>query len=92
MLSNILNAFALVGLWGYLRQVPVGWKEFWAVYFVLSLALSLVALVANATYSGALEPLTLVMLSLASLLVLPLYFALWQYAFSSPRVWSKPNA
>ena len=31
----IFNGYGVVGLWGYLRGTVIGWRRFWAVYFVL---------------------------------------------------------
>lgn len=87
---GMFNLFALAGLWGYIRQVAVGWQPVWAAYFVLSLMLGAVPLVLMLIDPGPSLGLV-VALGFSSALVLPLYLALWRYAFRSPAVWA-PDA
>lgn len=85
--AGVINAIGLIGVWGYLRQVAVGYRVLWVGYFALSVVASLLALGLNAADSvpaGA--------LLLALVFVLPLYYALWQYAFRSPGVWQASDA
>jgi len=95
VLASIFAAFSLVGLWGYIRQVPIGWKQFWVVYFALSLFLSVVLtvgiLVAVELPPGTLG-LFLALLALGGLFAAPLYVALWRYAFRSAHLWSEGEA
>lgn len=87
-LLGVVTTFALVGLWGYMRQIAIGWKQFWAVYFCISLALNGTALVGFAiTSRHPLDASMLMFLATTAVLLAPLHLALWRYAFRSPRVW-----
>lgn len=87
---GIVNAVALAGLWGYIRQVAVGSCMFWAGYFVLSVLLNLASLLVNiATAEGSGVPFAIIALSAA--LVLPLHIALWRYAFCSRAAWAQAS-
>jgi hypothetical protein len=91
--SNTFNAFGLAGLWGYIRQVAVGGRSLWVGYFIVSICLSLVAVVFNLVdVSRADITFLLFLIGIAGGLALPLYFALWRYAFRSAHVWLKTNA
>ena len=72
---------------GYIRQESVGPQAFWVLYFILSVLLSVAALAVNVTES---MPVGFVMFSLA--LSLPLYYALWHYAFRSQSAWRESDA
>jgi hypothetical protein len=85
--SGIVNAFGLVGLMGYIRQLAIGSRSVWAGYFAVSVILSVVALSLNVADSA---PVAVLLVALA--LALPLYYALWQYAFRSPLAWQRADA
>jgi hypothetical protein len=85
--NSIVNAFGLVGLWGYIRQVAVGHRLFWAGYFAVSVLLSAIATALNVA-----DAAPAVVLAFALTFVLPLYYALWQYAFRSPGAWRVADA
>ena len=85
---GIFDAVGLIGLWGWLRQVAIGWRAFWACYLALTVLFSL--LEAAIGFFGASPPdfQTLVLgLCAIVLLLSPLYVALWRYAFRSDSVW-----
>jgi hypothetical protein len=89
--TSIVSAFGLAGLWGYIRQVAVGWRLLWAAYFALSLALNVAMLTLTLVELGPSSELFAVWL-LVSLLVFPLYLALWRYAYRSPAAWLATDA
>lgn len=85
--SSLFNAFALVGLWGYLQQIRIGSRPFWVAYFLLSVALSAVSL--TLVFNDAERQVPAGVFAVLLVLVLPLYFALWRYAFACAPVWVK---
>jgi heme/copper-type cytochrome/quinol oxidase subunit 4 len=84
---GIVNAFGLVGLVGYIRQLAIGSRAIWAGYFAVSVVLSLVAL--SLYVADSAPPAVLL---IAFVLAVPLYYALWQYAFRSPLAWQATDA
>lgn len=84
----VFGGYGLVGLWGYLRRVAVGWRKFWIVYFIIFVAaalcgVGLIAWVAGVTHSAT----SYFVLIAAILLCAPHCFALWHYAFRSDPMW-----
>lgn len=76
------GAIGLVGLWGYLRRRPVGWRWLWVLYLVL-----LVLHVVHAAYRCFLMPtpgraVLAVAVVVGMALVTPLFVALWRYVFT----------
>jgi len=80
---------SLVGLWGYLRRRPLGRRYLWIGYFCLLI----IDLLARWLFGPSVEiPPEFrlafsVVIVVCSALVIPLYIALWRYAFRSPDVW-----
>ncbi|MEZ5463566.1 hypothetical protein [Dokdonella sp.] len=89
---GIVNAFALVGLWGYISQVAVGWRLFWVLYFVASVVANIVGFALFAAGIGQRDFAFLAIVSFSIVLVAPMYLALWRYAFRSPKVWMIQSA
>jgi hypothetical protein len=89
LVLGIVNAFALAGVWGYIRQVAVGWRLFWVFYFVFSALGSLVGFIALIASVDCLDFGIFAILGCGALLVAPMYLALWRYAFRSPCVWAR---
>lgn len=80
----------LVGLWGYLRHVPIVDRRLWMGY----LGLFVVWLVFNIAVQFGRHPDAGLMPSLAAslgmmLVCAPQAWALWCYVFRSPRVWRR---
>ena len=92
MLAAILDGFGLVGLWGYLRGIAIGWRVFWGIYlalFLIELACGVAGTALFAAKSGAVMPYLLVIALL--LLAAPQCLALWRYAFRSGAIWQAAN-
>ena len=85
---TVVHAFALVGLFGYLRSVAIGWREFWLVYLGLSLSLHATGLAFALSHEAVRETGLAVILTLLALLMLPMFLALWRYAFRCPGLWA----
>jgi hypothetical protein len=84
----VFNGYALVGLWGYLRSSAIGWRKFWAVYFVLFM-LSAAYSIGMVAWAAALSHTFMLycILAVAILLCAPQCFALWRYAFRNTSIW-----
>ena len=87
-LLAFFNAYALVGLWGYLRRVSIGWRKFWIVYFILFAAQAVygVGLVAWLAWQSH-AAMYYYMFVAAILLCIPQCLALWRYGFRSSSIW-----
>lgn len=84
----LLHTFALVGVYGYVYGIAIGWREFWAGYLVLAIALDLAAAVLGYWLEPLRDTVLALILLLVAVLLLPMYVALWRYAFRSPQIWS----
>ena len=87
-LLALFYGYGLVGLWGYLRDVAIGWRIFWATYLILFSAavlysIGLIAWFALQTSSGMLYAI----LVAGILLCIPQCVALWRYSFRSALLW-----
>ncbi|WP_158886656.1 hypothetical protein [Rhodanobacter sp. L36] len=87
-LLAVFNAYGLVGLWGYLRHLAIGWRRFWIVYFVLFVAdavygVGLIAWLAWHSHAA----MYYYMFAGAILLFAPQCLALWRYGFRSSSIW-----
>jgi len=73
------GAIGLLGLWGYLRQRPVGWRWLWVLYLVL-LTLHVVHAVGRCFLMPAPGQAMFAIAVVGGLvLVAPLFVALWRY-------------
>ena len=89
LLSYVFDGFSLVGLWGYISGKAIGWRQFWAIYLVLSVAEFSMALVPS-LWDGLQHDFAWVVLGLiAALIQFPCWLAIWRYAFRSPHVWQR---
>ena len=84
-LNAVFYGLGLVCLWGYIRGLAVGWRQFWAVYLLLNLLLGLVSLALNA------GEVPMALLVLATVFVFPLFLANYRYAFMQPEIWGPAN-
>jgi len=84
-LNAVFCGLGLVCLWGYIRGLAVGWRQFWAVYLLLNLLLGFVSLALNA------GEVPIAMLALATAFVFPLLLANYRYAFKRPEIWGAAN-
>ena len=91
-LWGLLSAAVLVGLWGYIRQVPIGWRAFWVLYFIYMAWGALVTLYYLAGSIVNLEKGLFNGLVIGSVLAAPLFVALWRYTFRSPHIWVAKSA
>ena len=87
-LLDVFSGFALVGLWGYLRGLAIGWRNFWIAFFVFftvdaAYSVGLVAWVAFQSHAA----MYYWMLAAAILLCIPQCLALWRYGFRSNSMW-----
>ena len=86
--SAIFDGFGLVGLWGYLRRITIGWRMFWVIYLVLlavQVACGVAGIALYAAKSGTVT--SYAMLAALILVVIPQCLALWRYAFRSRAIW-----
>lgn len=93
VLLAVVDGYALVGLWGYLRQVSIGWRKFWVVYFALFTAYAVYGIgqfawLAWQSHAAMYYAMTVG----AVLLIAPQYWALWRYAFRSTAIWQTTQA
>jgi hypothetical protein len=84
----IFNGYGLVGLWGYLRRMAIGWRKFWIVYFVLFLVAA-VSSVGPVAWAALLSHSAMLyyMVVASILLCAPQCLALWRYGFRSASIW-----
>jgi len=85
----LLYSFSFLGLLGYLRGIAVWRRWFWVGYACLTYAgaaVGFVLILLQALHSGAMF-LVLLLLA-ATAFAVPLWVALWRYAFWSPNVWA----
>lgn len=88
-LTYIFNGLGLVGLWGYISDKALGWRVFWIVYLVFSIALAALNFVPS-LWDGLQHDLPWLSLLLVAVLIqLPGWIALWRYAFRSPHIWQR---
>jgi hypothetical protein len=86
---TLFNSVAVIGLWGYVYDLPMGWREFWMIYFPLSVISPAYGVWEFAMGPGAPWPLTLWLAAFVLMLLnVPLWIGLWRYAFRSPAIWS----
>jgi hypothetical protein len=87
-LLAVFNAYALVGLWGYLRRVSIGWRKFWIVYSALFTAYAVygVGLVASLAWQSH-AAMYYYMVVGAVPLVAPQCLALWRYGLCNASIW-----
>lgn len=93
MLLPEFYAIGLVGLWGYLRSVPIWVRAFWVFYFCATLAGSAWSVgrtLLQAAHSDALFLLPLLAAAIA--FCIPSWLALWRYAFRSGSTWHRVGA
>jgi hypothetical protein len=87
-LLSAFYAIGLVGLWGYLRSIPIWVRAFWVAYFCVTLAgavWSIGRTLAQAAHSDALFLVSLLVVAVA--FCIPSWLALWRYAFRSGGMW-----
>ncbi len=89
---DVFNALFLFGLWGYIRQVPMGWRPFWVIYFIYMACGGLVTLYYLAGSIINLEKALFNGLAIGSVLAIPIFVALWRYTFRSPHIWGVESA
>lgn len=86
-LDAVFRGFGLVCLWGYIRGLAVGWRQFWVAYLLLSLLLELVSLVLNIRQSWVDAGSVIALHAVAAAIAFPLYLANYRYAFKCPDIW-----
>lgn len=87
-LLDVFNAYGLVGLWGYLRGLAVGWRKFWVVYFILFVADTVYSVGLIAWFAWQSHAAMYYYMSVAAaLLCIPQGLALWYYGFRSSSIW-----
>jgi hypothetical protein len=87
-LLAVFNAYALVGLWGYLRRISIGWRKLGVVYSALFAAqavygIGLVSWLAWQSHAA----MYYYMVVAAILLSIPQCLVLWRYGFRSASIW-----
>ena len=90
LLTSIFNAFGLVGLWGYLTDKAIGWRQFWVAYTCLMFLSAAIGLGPGLWYGIRNDFGLFAILSIAVVFSLPQWWAVWRYAFRSPHVWQLP--
>jgi hypothetical protein len=87
-LLAVFGGFGLVGLWGYLRRVNIGWPKFWIAYFILFTTYALYSIGLIAWLAWQAHAVTYYYVAIgAALLVTPQGLALWRYGFRSGSLW-----
>lgn len=91
-LLTMIDGIGVLGLWGYLRIVPIGRRMFWVGYFSLVAVFGVYSagsILLRAAHSDA---LFLISLLLASAIVsAPAWLAIWRYAFRSAHIWNSQS-
>jgi len=86
--SAVFNGLGLIGLWGYLRGVAIGWRMLWSIYlalFVISMIFGIAGTALFAAKSGSVVSYSMFVALI--LLAIPQCLALWRYAFRSRAIW-----
>lgn len=84
----VFGGYALVGLWGYLRRVTIGWRKFWMAYFILFTGYVLYSIGLLAWVAWQAHATTYLYVAMgAVLLVTPQCLALWRYGFRGSSIW-----
>jgi hypothetical protein len=86
---SVFFSFGLVGLWGFIRNVAIGWRPFWVGYFVLVMVGVLYS-IGDLVLGPAVDTDFLLVAGVACLITIPQWAALWSYAFRSPGIWHDP--
>lgn len=87
-LQSAFSAIGLLGLWGYLRGVPIWARTFWVGYFDVTLAGAAWVVGRTLLQAAHSDPLFLVSLLLVAVaFCIPSWLALWRYAFRSASMW-----
>ncbi len=87
-LLAVFNGYALVGLWGYLRHVSIGWRKFWIVYFLLFAAYAIYSIGLFAAVAWQSHAAMYYYMAVGAVfLVTPQCLALWRYGFRSSSLW-----
>lgn len=91
----LLQAIGLVGLFGYLRNIPLFNSFFWGLVFLSRLGFSLyISVKLGYLVLTSVEPVPVSVIALTFapfLLPAPEYYALWRYSSSSSPVWKAPR-
>ncbi|MGH9439462.1 MAG: hypothetical protein ACRD22_16630 [Terriglobia bacterium] len=90
VLLSAFYAIGLVGLWGYLRGVPILVRTFWVAYFCVTLAgaaWSIGRTLLQVAHSDALFLGSVLLVAVA--FCIPSWLALWRYAFRSGGTWRR---
>jgi hypothetical protein len=92
LFNSIFFGMGLAGLWGYLDDTPIGWRAFWIGYFSLTVA-GVVYAIGSAFADPNMRtwPELWLLIGIAGVLTAPHWFALWRYAFRSPKVWTRSD-
>jgi hypothetical protein len=86
---SLFYGVGVVGLGAYLRGFAIWRRWFWAAYAYITYigaALSIGGVIWQAAHTDALLHISLLLVATA--FALPLWVALWRYAFRSPDVWA----
>jgi hypothetical protein len=92
LLTSIFNAFGLVGLWGYLSDKAIGWRQFWVAYACLMFLSAAIGLGPGLLHGIRNDLGLFAILFIAAVFSLPQWWAVWRYAFRSPHIWQLPRA
>lgn len=93
VLNTLVSGLGLVGLWGYVRNVAIGWRKFWAGCFLLNLLFFLHFLGGSAWLAWEQSNAFPILLALVvGAFCFPLLLANFLYAFRSDLVWSRQPA
>jgi hypothetical protein len=84
--KSIFFGFGLIGLWGFIRNVAIGWRRFWVGYFLLVMA-GVIYSIGNLVLGPAIDSDFLVLAAVACVFTAPQWAALWLYAFRSSVIW-----
>ncbi len=82
--------FGLVGLWGYLRHVAIGWRALWIAYLALFVLWVVGNIVLHFVRGPAAGVLPALIAAFGVLLVFGLAaWALWRYSFRCASLWQR---
>ena len=84
----VFAGYGIVGMWGYLRGLGIGWRKFWIAYLVLFVGY-LLYVIGRLAWLAVQYPTGMVfyMLIATMLLCTPQCLALWRYSFRSDALW-----
>ncbi len=92
VVNAIITGFVFVGVYGFLARVPIATRGFWQFYFGLFVVSSVVTLLMGAwSLRHEMTVGLILFLMFVAALWLPMFMAIWLYAFVDSHPWKNPE-